>query len=301
MVHGGKRLELARESDCMEVSDLAEAGFQVVEAGPFSWGGCLAFRSGTHLRLWTPNDSRADSDDGECSEITMDVTASEFDVIAPSGLRVLLTAQRQPDERSSAMELRHVEGKKVSTMTVVLPTSVGSGFGAEECWTSGTFRDATCLDDLQIGKQIPTLGTCGNSSRSLESDVHVCGGNKAPPAKAGLGPCHQSPSVQVALVSLSPPRMKEETGAGQFFIAPPTQADSRIALTLMAKINFETLRAPLGIRLSAPSAIPSPAHSSDWTFRIQSFAEIAQSNEVHIAQLHGSDPKKVARLDHIFK
>ncbi|KAH9023627.1 hypothetical protein EDB85DRAFT_1894731 [Lactarius pseudohatsudake] len=72
----------------------------------------------------------------------------------------------------------------------------------------------------------------------------------------------------------------------------------------MDKINFDTLRAPLGIRLSAsllPSLLQPHLDSSDWTFRKQSLAEIAQPDEVHLAQLHGSDPKKVARLDHIFE
>ncbi|KAH9158885.1 hypothetical protein EDB89DRAFT_2085211 [Lactarius sanguifluus] len=38
----------------------------------------------------------------------------------------------------------------------------------------------------------------------------------------------------------------------------PIQADPRMALTPLDKINFETLRAPLDIRLSAPSPVPSP-------------------------------------------
>ncbi|KAH8996019.1 hypothetical protein EDB92DRAFT_1844673 [Lactarius akahatsu] len=75
---------------------------------------------------------------------------------------------------------------------------------------------------------------------------------------------------------------EEQTGAGQFFIAPPTQADPRMVLTLMDKINFEILRAPLGIHLSR-------------------LRQITQSDGVRIAQLHGSYPKKVARLDHIFE
>ncbi|KAH8979677.1 hypothetical protein EDB86DRAFT_3248296 [Lactarius hatsudake] len=55
-----------------------------------------------------------------------------------------------------------------------------------------------------------------------------------------------------------PRTCKEQKGVGQVFIAPPTQADPRMVLMFMEKINFETLRAPLGIHRSAPSAFSSP-------------------------------------------
>ncbi|KAH9013000.1 hypothetical protein EDB85DRAFT_2158558 [Lactarius pseudohatsudake] len=55
--------------------------------------------------------------------------------------------------------------------------------------------------------------------------------------------------------------------------------------------------------LTAPSQEHSDESSAGFIMAIDlSFAaEIAQSDEVRIAQLHGSDPKKVARLDHIFE
>ncbi|KAH9062519.1 hypothetical protein EDB83DRAFT_838715 [Lactarius deliciosus] len=120
---------------------------------------------------------------------------------------------------------------------VVLPMSVRGGFGAET-WTSGASSLWTCLDELPMGKQT-TLDTLEWQliSRSLESGVYVCGGNKAPSAKAGLRPCHQSPSGQHLKLARLCPQFKL---VSYDCLSPP-----KVCIELLNRIHISARRLPV--------------------------------------------------------